>query len=212
MVSKATFFTKQRMDAMNDNCIIDFAGGVAEDAEGNLVFEIRGGEEIKAGKIQGAKGSDGPVSRTEFEFLEYQHNLNLAAFGELVDSGSNSLGNWIRFSTAIQICWFRGLKTFPANIIYSPATQTDLYIATISDIWYPQKFRDPVSGSEKSPSVSIGEASYTDGIHTNGGWGSPEALTGHNFAARIFDYQERLAGSHYFSYMAVGMWDKTNTT
>lgn len=113
-------------------------------------------------------------------------NDNLA---NIIESGSNLNGDWIKFSSGIMICWCNIDTTITATSAYG-----SFYIGDTT--WtYPQSFVEP-------PTANIGMARYSNGACLC----SCAAASENSSVLRIFEVTQRTSHPYNIRASAIGRW------
>ena len=106
-----------------------------------------------------------------------------------VEQGSNSNGNWVRFSSGIQICWASSDVELTTSL-----GSGDVLISPIFAVTYPKAF-------SSSPIVT---PSVVDGSGTALWSGSPVSATVTGHSGRLLGRISTVKGKP--SYIAIGEW------
>jgi hypothetical protein len=109
--------------------------------------------------------------------------------GDTPELGSNSNGNWARFRSGFQVCWFLGDRSLAINTAYG-----SLYQGTLS-FTFPQAFSVP-------PAVSAGPAKYDTGRS----WAQVHEPSETAVVIGYVDVASRSAATTAVGYTAVGLW------
>lgn len=75
-----------------------------------------------------------PVNATRMEHIEQGIYDNSVAISNIIESGSNSNGKWIKYSDGTMFCWMRAEKT----VDYQASGA--LYVGYLTGIVFPQTF------------------------------------------------------------------------
>lgn len=118
-------------------------------------------------------------------------NNNFTECNNIVESGSNTNGNWIKYSDGTMICWNR--------VVVTDQTISNAYGSLYQGVrafTFPQTFIS-------APTGLCNEFKYGNGAS----WGTINGTTTTDIACRGFDIVSRATGTNcYIGWMAIGKW------
>lgn len=103
--------------------------------------------------------------------------------------GSNANGNWARFPSGLQVCWFVGARPLAINTAYGSLFQG------VQSFTFPQPFAS-------EPHVSAGRSQWGTGRS----WALVSSATTTSCIIGYVDTGSRAAQDTTVSYVAVGLW------
>lgn len=164
----------------------------SKDENGHAYIEFFGSDGIRKAYV-------GIPTKTNNR-LDIMHNggenINLATRGKLtfnstpiVNSGSNSNGNWIMFYDGTQICW----RTYTRTGVNSHNDGNGLYRSNHLYITFPRAFIE-------NPVITAGAPSDWKI------WVVPNKVKTTSFAINLWKANDAIGGSHIISWQAIGKW------
>lgn len=125
--------------------------------------------------------------------IDYNGETAPTGWEEVVDSGSNENGNWIKYDNGVMICWnYMNVTDQAINTQYG---DTILYNGQRTVI-FPQEFIE-------SPAATCSQFKYSSGAS----WGAVRATSRTQVALIGYDlYPRPTGGNCEISWQAIGRW------
>ena len=164
----------------------------SKDENGHAYIELFGNNEKRKAYI----GIPNKTNNRLYITHEDGEDINFATSGKLtfnstpiVNSGSNSKGNWIMFYDGTQICW----KTYTQTGVNSHNDGNGLYRSNHLYITFPRAFIE-------NPVITAGAPSDWKI------WVVPNNVKTSSFAINLWKANGAIASSHTISWQAIGRW------